>query len=68
MTILLLFIILLPFFLFYLFFRINRVSDYRISVINNESLEEYEKLPSFGYMMSRFWVWPLSEFKIDDEL
>ena len=49
------------------FYRINWVHDERIKVFDikpfSKALEEYNKLPSYNYMIYHFWIWDIEKFK-----
>jgi len=53
------------------FYRINWVYDERIKILHIEpvkkSLEEYDKLPSYNYMIYHFWIWDIEKFKNPDK-
>jgi hypothetical protein len=45
----------------YLFFRIFKISRFRINLIGEDYIA-YLNLPSFENMLLHFWIWPLSRF------
>jgi hypothetical protein len=55
----------------YMLFRNSCVFSYRMKVLDQckreNSLASYDKLPSYNYMMYKFWVWPMSSFEKQPE-
>lgn len=43
----------------YMLIRNSIVFKFRMKYLANDT---YEQIPSYDYMMNKFWVWPMSRF------
>ena len=51
-------------FVFVIFMQIRNFWVFKIRTkILDRSIDEYEELPSYHYMLCHFWIWDINKFK-----
>ena len=63
MDVIVVFMVLICVYLLYMLVRCWHVYDYRVNAIYDRDPNRYKNLPSYDYMLFRFWVYPLSRFE-----